>query len=203
MTELEIMKRAKSYVDMLANGVDPISGEGVAEDNFINNVRISRCLFYVSDVLQKVIDNGGTAAKRGTADLIPFAITDEQAAQIEITDTPVGIADFTKRINAVIDAGVKPLAATQITGWLLTNGYLAENIYGGKKKKVVSPRGMAIGIETVDGVTKTGVPYQKNVYTAQAQGFIVENLNKITGDLDAKSADPSQQAAAAVVDAST
>ena len=29
------------------------------EDDVINNVRISRCLFYVSDVLRQVIENGG------------------------------------------------------------------------------------------------------------------------------------------------
>ena len=59
MTELETLKRAKMYVDKLANGVNPLNDEHVKDDDVINNVRISRCLFYVSSVLSKVIDNGG------------------------------------------------------------------------------------------------------------------------------------------------
>ena len=61
MTELDTLKRAKMYIDSLARGVDPVSGQLAEEDSVINNVRISRCLFYVSDVLEKVIsDHVGT-----------------------------------------------------------------------------------------------------------------------------------------------
>ena len=56
MTELEIMKRAQIYIESLAKGIDPLSGQPVREDDIINNVRISRCLFYVSDVLKKNIE---------------------------------------------------------------------------------------------------------------------------------------------------
>lgn len=40
-------------------GIDPLTGREVSDEDIINNVRISRCLFYVSDVLKRVIDNGG------------------------------------------------------------------------------------------------------------------------------------------------
>jgi hypothetical protein len=64
MTELEIMERARSYMEMLANGVNPLNGEYIPEDEVVNNVRLSRCFFYVADVLRQVIENGGvTAAK--------------------------------------------------------------------------------------------------------------------------------------------
>ena len=59
MTELETMQRAKMYVEKMANGIDPLSGRPAQETDLINNVRISRCLFYVADILQKVIDNQG------------------------------------------------------------------------------------------------------------------------------------------------
>ena len=63
MTELEIMQHAKDYVDKLAQGIDPLTGQEVPENDVINNVRISRCLFYVSDVLRQVIENGGIQVK--------------------------------------------------------------------------------------------------------------------------------------------
>ena len=59
MTELEKMQRAKVYIDKLANGIDPLSDTQVSNDDVINQVEVSRCLFYVSDVLRKLIENGG------------------------------------------------------------------------------------------------------------------------------------------------
>ena len=59
MTELETMQRAKMYLDKLVQGIDPITNQEVPEDSVLNNVRLARCFFYVSDVLGKVIDIGG------------------------------------------------------------------------------------------------------------------------------------------------
>ena len=56
MTEKEIIKHAKDYIDSLANGTNPLTGEPVNESDVVNNVRISRCLFYVSEILEKVLN---------------------------------------------------------------------------------------------------------------------------------------------------
>ncbi len=57
MTELETSQRAKMYIDKLANGINPLDDTHAKDDNVINNVRVSRCLFFVSDTLRKVIEN--------------------------------------------------------------------------------------------------------------------------------------------------
>ena len=54
----------KLFGNSLANGYDPLSGNLVRDDDVVNQVRISRCLFYVSGVLQKVIDNGGEIQRK-------------------------------------------------------------------------------------------------------------------------------------------
>ncbi len=182
MNDLETMKRAKSYIDMLANGINPLTGEIIEDDSVINNVRISRCLFYVSDVLGRAIDNGGEFGKKYTSELRPFSVTPEQAQKILVTDEPVTISVFAKRINKVIDAGIKPLSAVTVTTWLCENGYLTEEISGGKKRRVSTTKGVSIGIETIDGVSRDGVAYKKNIYTDQAQRFIVSNLGSISGN---------------------
>ena len=61
MTELEKMKQAKMYIDHLANGIDPISNTELENDAVLNNVKLARCFFYVSEVLGKVIASGGEA----------------------------------------------------------------------------------------------------------------------------------------------
>ena len=75
MTELEKMMRAKTYIDKLANGIDPLTDCEMPDDKVLNNVRISRCLFYVSDILSKVIENGGQIGKKQIVKQSPFFIT--------------------------------------------------------------------------------------------------------------------------------
>ena len=64
MTELETLERAKMYMEKLANGINPIDGSLIPDEDIVNNVRLSRCFFYVADVLRKVIDNGGVASQK-------------------------------------------------------------------------------------------------------------------------------------------
>lgn len=64
MTELETLQRAKMYMEKLANGVNPIDDSVIPDEDVVNNVRLSRCFFYVADVLGQVIDNGGTAPQK-------------------------------------------------------------------------------------------------------------------------------------------
>ncbi len=65
MTEIETMQRAKMYVDKLANGINPITDQPVSEADCVNHVKVSRCLFYVSDILRRVIENGGNKKGKG------------------------------------------------------------------------------------------------------------------------------------------
>lgn len=56
MSEIEKLERAKMFIENLANGISPIDGELIPEGEIVNNVHVSRCLFYVSDILDKVIE---------------------------------------------------------------------------------------------------------------------------------------------------
>ena len=59
MTELEKITCAKTYVDKLANGINLLTNQPVSDADSINDVRISRCLFYVADILRQIVENGG------------------------------------------------------------------------------------------------------------------------------------------------
>lgn len=186
MTELETMQHAKNYIDKLANGIDPLTDETIKDDSVINNVRISRCLFYVSGVLQEVINNGGVVGRIAKPHKIAFSITDEQCSKILITQDPVGVSIISKRIGEVLDEKVKILPAKYISDWLVDNGYLSEIIHNGKRTKIVTMKGAQLGIDTIDIVSPEGRQYKKNIYDANAQKFIITNLNKIAADIAAK-----------------
>lgn len=65
MTEIEKIERAKVYMEKLANGINPIDNTMAPDKDIINNVRLSRCFFFVSDVLRQVIENGGPKPAAG------------------------------------------------------------------------------------------------------------------------------------------
>ena len=52
---LELLIHAQNYIEKMANGINPLTGKKVPQNETINNIRISRCLFYVNDVLKNII----------------------------------------------------------------------------------------------------------------------------------------------------
>ena len=104
MTELEKIERAKMYMDKLANGINPIDGTMAPDDDLINNVRLSRCFFFVSDVLRQVIENGGTkSAVNEKLKKLPLEIPMEKRSQFAYSEVPIPASEIAKRINALAD----------------------------------------------------------------------------------------------------
>lgn len=175
MTELETMQRAKMYMDKLAQGIDPITNQEMPEDSTLNNVRLARCFFYVSDVLGQVIANGGAVG--GKPKLQTFSISIEQLAQIQISQEPVRVTQLVELIGAAIDnPQMKKLSTTVITNWLLEKGFLEKQTGpDGKSRRVPTQNGLMIGLSTQTRQGQYG-EYQAVFYNAQAQQFVLDNL---------------------------
>ena len=181
MTELEKLQRAKDYMDQLANGTDPITGQEMPEDTVLNQVRLSRCFFYVSEVLRQVLENGGTTPKTvpPQSQLPPFQLPPEERHRIPVIADRRMISHFTGDINALVDlTAMRKLKPTAMTAWLLEKGFLAEEIINDKKHKVPTEAGRKLGIasERVEG--KWG-PYTAVCYDDAAQRFLVDHLDEI------------------------
>ena len=176
MTELETMQRAKMYMDKLAQGIDPVSGRELPEDAALNNVRLARCFFYVSDILGQVIANGGVVGSK--AKLQPFAVAPEQLARVQLSAEPVRITQLVDMIGAAADnPQMKKLNTTVITNWLLKKGFLEkETDPEGKSKRVPTSAGLGLGLFTQSRQGKYG-EYQAVFYNLQAQRFILDNLD--------------------------
>jgi len=186
--EIDVLIRAKEYMDKLANGLNPLTDEEIADDNLLNNVRLTRCFFYVSGVLQKVIDNGGEVSrivksKSSTAHLPPLCLTDEQKAQIQINERPILISNFTKAVNELVLEGMRPLKTKAITDFLLQDGYLKIDTYtdkNGKEKssRIPTPSGERAGIST-EWMNGANGMFLGTLYNAGAQRLIIDNLDEI------------------------
>lgn len=46
MDEVEKIKYTKAFIDSLAEEINPLNGEPILEDDLLNNIRISHCMFY-------------------------------------------------------------------------------------------------------------------------------------------------------------
>ena len=179
MTELETIARAKMYIDKLANGINPLDDTAVAENDIVNNVRISRCLFFVSDTLRRVLENGGV----GVASRVKknkFKITAEELEKFAFSDRPITISEITKRINDIADTeNSKKLSHNTITSWLSEIGMLNEMINtAGKKSKRPTAEGAELGI-FVKEVTSQNGTFNVVFYNKSAQKFIVDNIPSV------------------------
>ena len=177
MTELEIMQRAKLYMDQLAQGIDPISGEELSEDTVLNNVRLARCFFYVSGVLQQLIDNSGQVGK---AEKIPFVLSSQMLERIAPADHALRITEFADLfVQASGDRNMKRPSVSKFTGWLIEKGFMEiitdEN---GKQKRLPTAAGQKLGIYTDSRQGYNGM-YMAVLYSPTAQRFLLDHWEEI------------------------
>lgn len=178
MTELEKLERAKMYIDNLANGIDPITGKAMENDAVLNNVRLARCFFYVSGILNEVINNNGQIVKSQKKE--DFKITQKQLDSVIVSENSIKISELCRKIDSVIASpNMKKLQATIVTSWLLKKEILyIETDSLGKQRKSPTRVGEQLGI-TVEKCSGYKGDYLVNLYNKGAQQFIIDNLLQI------------------------
>ena len=178
MTELEKIEYAKSFIDKLANGINPLDDTIIKEDDIANNVRLSRCFFYVSDILRQVIENGGINKKKSGK--LHFELSTEELAKFPYSNSPIAISEIAKRLNSLInDEAMRKITHRDLTNWLLSIDMLFEHSsLDGNTSKRPTEQGSNIGISTEVRTGQRG-EYTVVVYNKEAQTFIVDNLEAI------------------------
>lgn len=181
MTELELVQHAKTYIDKMANGLDPLTGEPVKEGDLVNNVRISRCLFYVSGILEKVVANGGYVGTKPKVVREPFFLPEEALASFRFSDVPIPVSELAARLNILKQKeNMKDLPAAKIADWLVRTGFLTIRLdQQGKKRKYPTEQGVSLGLSVERRSGQYG-EYDMVLYNRAAQQFVVDNLDAIT-----------------------
>ena len=179
MTDLEVMQRAKTYIDKLANGINPLDDTTIPKDDVINNVRLSRCLFYVSDILRQVIDNGGAVVSKKTKKA-NFHISFDDIQKFRFSDTPIPVSEIAKRINELSGSeNMKNLTYKNITDWLISIEMLRiDTNYDGKTARRPTTQGNELGITTEERENVSG-KYIVVLYNRAAQQFIIDNIDSV------------------------
>ena len=177
MTELEKIAYAKSFIDKLANGINPLDDTPIPEGNLANNVRLSRCFFYVSNILGQVYENGGIGKVEKT---IPFSITPGQLANFETSPYSISGSEIAKKLAALVkNPLMKSFSVPKLNQWLMQKGFLYEiTDPQGKPRKIPTEQGRAMGISAETKMGRDG-EYIAVLFDTKAQRFIVNNIYEI------------------------
>lgn len=177
MIELEKIAYAKSFIDKLANGINPLDDKPIPEGEIVNNVRLSRCFFYVSDILGQVYENGGVGKVEKT---IPFSITLAQLADFQYSSYSISGSEISKKLALIVkNPFMKSFSVPKLNQWLIQKGLLYEttDTYG-KSRKLPTEQGKNMGISAETKIGREG-EYIAILFDNKAQRFIIANIYEI------------------------
>lgn len=177
MTELEKIAYAKSFIDKLASGINPLDNSKVPDGDIVNNARLSKCFSYVSDILGQVYENGGIGKVEKT---IPFSITPAQLARFEASPYSLSGSELSKRVTSLVNNPImKAFSVIKLNHWLMQKGYLYEfSDSNGKSRKVPTEQGKNLGIRSEHKMGREG-EYIAVTYDSAAQRFIIDHIYEI------------------------
>ncbi len=178
--DVKLVAYAKDYIDDLARGINPFSKKAVDNNDIINNVKISRCLFYVSDILEAVIEGGGVKnLKKPKPE--PFDLQMLDLDNYEYLIQPITISVIARKINELKPENMEKLKVTAITNWLVDINMLSVVQVNGTNYKRPTANGESIGITMEQRDGQYG-PYYAVLYNESVQHFIIDNLAAIIDD---------------------
>lgn len=169
---------AQKYLRNLASGRSPVDGADLAEDHLLRDPALVNALDLAADLLAAWLDNGGfnrVEPKR----VRPFELSDADRNEIVISEDAVGVMTIANRIAKVVPYDMQTVRYAQICAWLQYLGALAWEEKDGSKRRVSTPTGQQLGIRTVARKSVDGNTYLKNLYDANAQRFVIDNLEGI------------------------
>ena len=174
------MLMLKENLEMLAKGKDPQTGYSV-EDTVLKSSFNKRVLLDAAEIIDLLLKIDFNPIKIDKRKKYAFYLSKEDRKKVEISKEPIPISVFTYVINECIDSKkMKKLKASQITAWLMKEGYLDEiTSDDGKVFKVLTEKSPIIGITAEERKSDYGRIYKVNLYDENGQRFILDHLDDI------------------------
>lgn len=171
----EFANEMQRYVEQLAKGINPFTGEIAKEDEIINDVKVSRCLFCVSDILKEIAN---TTPVRTYTKKTKFVYNPELTDKIRIVDRPISLSQIIRNILEVYGEECK-LTYYDVTPILCEKGILVENDEK-SPKLVASEQAKQYGIWAQRVSPKNGGERWRTVYDQNGQRYVLSILKDLT-----------------------
>lgn len=177
--DLSKLDIAITYIQRMADGLDPVKNIQVEENSVINNPNVIRCMYFIQDVLMEVRKNDGVigSKKRTGKEPFPFEVLDNY-----IYEKDKSISHIISQIKELVaNPNVKVMGYKVLSDWLKASGYLLEEVdkYTGKKTNIPTDKGKELGIYLEERTSMRGENYNVVMYDQKAQEFLVHNLEAI------------------------
>ena len=193
MEKIELIERAKMYLQLLNNGVHPVTGKEIPEDSAFMDEKVKNCFVFIMQILSEYteiltkVEELESAKEKNTVVLLKkeeFSITQEQCENIKLSSKPITILAFMKNINSIIDTKtMEKLTSTRLNKWLSQRGLLStQKVQTVVNKTVYKPTDFAAKIVIVEEELidkKTGEIKGQIKLGESAQLFIIENMKEI------------------------
>lgn len=179
MTQLEIIERAKMYLEKLSQGINPLDDSLIAAEDLLHNPRISKCLSFTADVLEDILRNGGITPME-KLEKAPLFIPPEILRQYPFSDYPISISEVVRRINSLINVvRMVPLRYTIVSQFLEEQGLLMLAVLpDGKKARRPTELGLSMGIIAAER-GEGSHSYVAVQFDRRAQEYILEHFEEI------------------------
>jgi hypothetical protein len=177
VSEFEKVDKAKTVLLKIGKGINPLSGDPINDESFLNDPRIIRCFYFMTEVLDNV--SNGTYGRNGK--LMQFVISPEQKGMVVLPEGLIGVTEFSKHINLCIDQSIsKKLTGVEINKRLRKIGVLGEetNTATGKSRTVSNPNSKEYGFEMITR-TFNGSEYDMVVMNDTGKRYLMEHLEEI------------------------
>ena len=172
MEKEEKLLLADEYISSLAKGLHPITKAVLPEDSVINDVKILRCLYFVSEAIKEAMNCDKKKAERKK----PFSISQNEISRFKISNGEITIFAIVRKLNELKnDENMVKLTSKPITQWLLNCDFLQEVEENGKTVKRPTESGKSMGMSVRRMITDYGF-FNAVVYNSKAQQFILDNL---------------------------
>ena len=182
------LSTALEYVKRLASGNNPVNNTPLPDDEILNNPNIIRCMFFVRDVLQSVLNNNGVVGGKGgkVRETITQQLMEELLSEF-VYKQDQGIDKFLDQLYKPAGKNVRKVSGREIQSQLLANEYLTLEYNDEVKKEIKVPteKGRAIGmrVERIVYSSPISSVYYQVVYNQQAQNFLIANwLRLLNGE---------------------
>ena len=177
MTELEKIAYTKTFIDKLANGINPLDDTQIPEGEVAANPRMAKCFLYVSQILSDIIEHPSAIDEMHRVK--GWSVTPEVQTKIECTQAYVSISAFAKKIDEAL-CSTRKFTAAELNPWLVENGYLNYvKLSDDKTTRRPTQKGNEIGIVLVDDVSENGHRRYVVRCDINAQKFIRDRLPEI------------------------
>ncbi len=153
-------KEALCFLECLAKGLNPFTGEELENESVFNDVRIVRKLYELRDYLNESIEDAKIKK-------LPFVLKTKEG----IVDGPMNISAFVDRINEInLEENMKKFTRTAVMDWLYENEYLVQD----DDKKRITEKGENVGIRVDHRVSMYGKEYEVILYPEELLSHILD-----------------------------